>query len=54
MVVSIKVSFGKKNFKSFIDYEHKDAKKIHLYAYSFEIWVNTEEILIKLKLSLFW
>ena len=28
MVVSIKVSFGKKDFKYFIDYKDKDAKKI--------------------------
>ena len=33
IVVSNKVSFGKKDFKYFIGY--KDAKKIDLYAYSF-------------------
>ena len=34
IVVSHKVSFGKKDFKYFIDY--KDAKKIDLYAYYFQ------------------
>ena len=34
IVVSNQVSFGKKDFKYFIGY--KDAKKIDLYAYSFQ------------------
>ena len=34
IVVSIKASFGKKDFKCFIGYE--DVKKLDLYAYSFK------------------
>ena len=34
IVVSNKISFGKKDFKCFIGY--KDAKKLDLYAYSFQ------------------
>ena len=41
-----KVSFGKKDFKYFIDYT--DAKKLDLYVCSFQKWVHIEEILIKL------
>ena len=33
-VVSNKIFFGKNDFKYFIGYE--DAKKLHLYAYSFQ------------------
>ena len=52
IVVSNKVSFGKKNFKYFIGY--KDAKKLGLYACSYQNWVHVEEILIKLNVCLSW
>ena len=52
IVVSNKVSFGKKNFKYFIGY--KDAKKLGLYACSSQNWVHVEEILIKLNVCLSW
>ena len=38
IVISNKVSFGKKVFKYFIDYI--DAKKIDLYAYFFQKWMH--------------
>ena len=48
-VVSNKIFFGKSDFKYFIGYE--DAKKLYLYAYSFQTWVYIEEIL---NVCLFW
>ena len=48
-VVSNKIFFGKNDFKYFIGYE--DAKKLYLYAYSFQTWVYIEEIL---NVCLFW
>ena len=50
-VVSNEVSFGKKDFKYFVGY--KDAKKLDLYAYSFQNWVHIEEILIKLNVCFY-
>ena len=44
IVVSNKVSFGKKNFKYFIGY--KDAKKLGLYPYFFQKLVHIEETLM--------
>ena len=52
VVVSNKVSFGKKGFKYFIGY--KDAKKLDIYAYSFQKWSHIEEILMNLNMCLFW
>ena len=52
IVVSNKISFDKNDFKYFIGY--KDAKKLNLYAYSFQKWVYIERILIKLSVCLFW
>ena len=46
VVVSNKVSFGKKDFKPFVGY--KDAKKIDLYVYFFQKCLHIEEILMKL------
>ena len=51
IVVSNKVSFGKKDFKYFIGYN--DAKKIDLYAYSFQKCVHIADILMKLNMCLF-
>ena len=51
IVVSNKVSVGKKGFKCFIGY--KDAKKIDLYAYFFQKLVHIEETLMKLNKWLF-
>ena len=48
IVVSNEVPFGNQDFKCFIGY--KNAKKLNLYAYSFQEWV---EILIKLNACLF-
>ena len=50
IVVSNKVSFGKKDFKYFFGY--KDAKKVDLHAYFFQKWVHVGEIL-RTKLCLF-
>ena len=51
-VVSNKVSFGKKDFKYFINY--KDPKKLDLYANSYQKSVYIEEIFIKLNLCIFY
>ena len=52
IVVSNKVSFGKRDFKYFIGYE--DATKLDLHAYCFQKWVPKGEILMKLTICLFW
>ena len=52
VVVSNKISFGKKGFKYFIGY--KDAKKLDIYAYSFQKWAHIEEILINVNMCLLW
>ena len=51
IVVSNKVSFGKRDFEYFIGY--KDVIKLDLYAYSFQKLVHMEEILIKRNVCLF-
>ena len=51
IVVSNKVSFGKKGFKHFTVYE--EAKKLGLYVYFSQKWVNIEETLTKLNIHLF-
>ena len=51
LVVSNKVSFGKKGFKYFIGY--KDAK-LDLYVYFSQEWTHTEKTLMKLNICLFW
>ena len=51
IVVSNKVSSGKKSFKYFISYE--DAKRIALYVYFTKKWVHIEETWIKLNIYLF-
>ena len=48
VVVSNKVSVGKKKIKYLIDY--KDAKKLCVYAYFFQKWLQTEETLLKLNI----
>ena len=48
IVVSNKVSFGKKGFKFFIGI--KDTKKLGLYVYFFPKWVHIENTLTKLSL----
>ena len=50
-VASNKVRFCKMDFKYFIDY--KDAKKLDLYAYSFQKLVHIEETLMKLNMYIF-
>ena len=52
MVLSIKVSVGKKGFNYFIGY--KDAKKLHLYVCCSQKWVHIKETLMKLNICLFW
>ena len=52
LIVSNKVSFGKKSSKYLIDY--KDAKKSNLYAYFFQKQVYIEKTLMKLKTCFFW
>ena len=52
MVLSNKLSFGKKGFKYFIDF--KDAKKLDLCVYFSQKRVYTEETLMKLNICLFW
>ena len=51
IVVSNKVSFGKKGFKYFIGY--KDGKKFDFYAYVCQKCVYKEETLMKLNICLF-
>ena len=51
IVVSNKVSFGKKGFKCFIGY--KDGKKFDFYAYFSQKCVYKEETLMKLNTCLF-
>ena len=51
IVVTNKVSFGRKGFKYFIGY--KDDKKSDLYAYFSQKWVHIEETLMKLNVYLF-
>ena len=51
IVVSHKVSFGKKGFKYFIG--SRDAKKIVSYAYFFQKYVHIEETLMILNACLF-
>ena len=51
MVLSNKLSFGKKGFKYFINF--KDAKKLDLYVYFSQKRVYTEETLMKLNICLF-
>ena len=51
VVASNKVCFGKKGFKYFTGY--KDAKKVDIYAYSFQKWAHIEEILMNLNMCLF-
>ena len=48
IVVSNKVSFGKKGFKFFIGI--KDTEKLGLYVYFFPKWVHIENTLTKLSL----
>ena len=52
IVVSNKAPFAKKSFIYFIGY--KDAKKLNLYAYFFQNWVDIEETLMKLNICHFW
>ena len=51
MVVSNKVSFGKKGFKHLIGYKHD--QKMHIYVYFSQKWVHTEETFLKLNEFLF-
>ena len=51
IVVSNKVSFGKKSSKYFIGC--KDTKKLDLYEYYFQKWVHIEKTLMKLNICLF-
>ena len=47
MVVSNKVSFGKKGFKYFTGYKHD--QKMDIYVYFSQKWVNIEETSLKTK-----
>ena len=51
IVVSNKLPFGKKKFKSFIGY--KDSGKVRP-AYSVHKWLNVKEILMKIDVFTFW
>ena len=51
ILVSDKVSFGKKGFKYFIGY--KDTKKLDLYVYFLQKWAYIEETLTELNIYLF-
>ena len=51
IVVSNKVSFGKKEFKSFIGC--KDHKKLNLYLYPSQKWVYMEKTLVRLNTCFF-
>ena len=51
IVLSNKVSFGKKGFGYLIGY--KDAKKVDLCAYFFQKWVHINEIFMKLNKCIF-
>ena len=46
IVVSNKLTFGKQEFKYFIDY--KDSEKLDFYAGSVHKWLYTREILMKI------
>ena len=48
MIVSNKISYGKKGFKYLIGY--KNAKKIEPCAYFSQTWMHTEKTLIKLNI----
>ena len=51
IVVSNKVCFGKKRFKDFIGY--KETKRIDLYVYFSQKWLQVEKALIKLNIYRF-
>ena len=51
IVVSNKVSFGKKDFKYVIGYKH--VKKLDFYPYFSQKWVHLEKTLMKLNICVF-